>query len=536
MPQRCDICGIAALSSQPFAEERLPFWRPKRYCPACHNKFYQRVYIVLTAIPFVLGCAGLVEAGFHPMRLLESTSFWFASLCLAQWLMILPHELGHAIAARVSGFTQLRILLGTGKSIFSIDLFGVPLLINLIPFGGATLFKEEGAPNRWKHIAVISAGPLVNLAAAALAWLFIDSGGLFDNIRTAPELVFWANLIVLAENIIPHGVQTPIGTIANDGMQIWSLLFRWNKPPRLEPAKVPMWEVIICQFLKWTVFLTTLSATILFGIVAFLPFLSGFRERTWQTKLTLSAIMVVLTLVAGWITIRIAKEPVARFRKPMLGGGLFRQASSWSREQEMTLRKACECAARLEFAQAEAFVTQVIATIADPNSISYAEAFLLKLQYCTSQNAIERAEQACVDFVNGEASTEQKIKILDGFVCQILYQPASPFLKNAERLARLALQIAPGTPTLKGSLGGVLAEQGCFTDAEPLLQACLDLSPALQDQGISSFYLGVVKLASGKFEEGQRLIKRGMILHSDPWLLAKAKARLKDLADKSGRA
>ena len=61
MPDHCDICGVAALESQRFAGERVPFRKPKRYCPACHRRFYYRIfagfalfYLVLSAFAMVL--------------------------------------------------------------------------------------------------------------------------------------------------------------------------------------------------------------------------------------------------------------------------------------------------------------------------------------------------------------------------------------------------------------------------------------------------------------------------------------------------
>jgi membrane-associated protease RseP (regulator of RpoE activity) len=44
-------------------------------------------------------------------------------LVIVQWFMILPHELGHAIAARLFGYTQIRILIGMGKILRAVSRF-----------------------------------------------------------------------------------------------------------------------------------------------------------------------------------------------------------------------------------------------------------------------------------------------------------------------------------------------------------------------------------------------------------------------------
>ena len=61
MAVHCDICGIEALESQEFALENVPFRRGKRYCPACHRRFYFRVYALLARVPVVCGIVGIVE-------------------------------------------------------------------------------------------------------------------------------------------------------------------------------------------------------------------------------------------------------------------------------------------------------------------------------------------------------------------------------------------------------------------------------------------------------------------------------------------
>lgn len=80
MPVCCDVCGIEALESQEFAQERLPFCRLKRYCPACHKRLYHRVYLLLALAPLFLGTIGLVEVLRGSKSFLQGTGMWFACL------------------------------------------------------------------------------------------------------------------------------------------------------------------------------------------------------------------------------------------------------------------------------------------------------------------------------------------------------------------------------------------------------------------------------------------------------------------------
>ena len=65
--------------------------------------------------------------------------------------------------------------------------------------------------------------------------------------------------------------------------------------------------------------------------------------------------------------------------------------------------------------------------------------------------------------------------------------------------------------------------------SEPLLRDCLDRSPALQDQGIASLYLGMIAAARGESHEAKKLLRCAMVLNPDGWLLQKARHTLEKL-------
>ena len=336
--------------------------------------------------------------------------------------------------------------------------------------------------------------------------------------------------------MIPQVFQTPFGPTGSDGLKLWTILFLWNKPPSAESAPVPLWELILCHILKWTVFLITLSATLLAAIGSVWVLIHPFTGVALGARVLVAAVILAFSLVSGWITFRVAREPIARTRKPLPSGGLFNPSLAHSAQQRELLARAAQELAQGRFGEAEKLCDELIASLPDINSAVYANLLLAKLDCTLKQNDFERAEKTCLDFINHDVAIQQKIRILDGFACRLLYQPSSPLLAQAEKFVRLALELAPGTLTLLGTLGGVLAEEGKFAEAEPLLRECLDRSPAMHDQGISSFYLGVVKLGTGNAKEAKRLIKRGMLMYPEPWLLAKAKIKLTKLNDRSQRS
>src|SRR5580765_351489 len=195
MPERCDICGIEALENEPFAEERLPFRRAKKYCPACHQRFYHRVHIILAVLLVVVAVLNIV-VGRGDRNLMR----WLPLICLLQWVLIIPHELGHALVARLWGYQQIRIFVGSGKPLFAANFLGFPWMFRMVPFGGVTVTKPGDKVHRLKYVAFVAAGPLVKLALGGVAWCLTGPEGLSE--RSLASLLCWANLLVLAENLI----------------------------------------------------------------------------------------------------------------------------------------------------------------------------------------------------------------------------------------------------------------------------------------------------------------------------------------------
>jgi hypothetical protein len=179
------------------------------------------------------------------------------------------------------------------------------------------------------------------------------------------------------------------------------------------------------------------------------------------------------------------------------------------------------------FAEAAMLLERLIPAVADHDSALYVHLLLIKVDSLLRQNQIDEAEKICVEYVQENVSDEQKLMMLDGFSSYVLYQSFEVHFGRAEKFARMALQIAPGKLTLKGTLGSLLVEQGNYTEGEALLNECLQKSHVLTDRAISSFYLGTIRIRTGKTKEGKRLMKWGMRMYPEPWMVAKGEALLK---------
>jgi len=303
--------------------------------------------------------------------------------------------------------------------------------------------------------------------------------------------------------------------------------------------RIPAWEVFICHVLKWSVVLVLVGGTIFFALVIFMPYLPSYRSaRSIPLAATIlwSTLFVGLASACAWYGWRVAKEPIAKVRKRTPIGRLSAEyRAAFTSEQLEMYEKMAKLFQAREFAQSEALLDRLMPAISDHNSDGYVQLLLVKLNCLLGQNQIERMEALCLDYTQQDAGKEQKIKVLDGIASYILYQSSSALLGQGERFARMGLEIAPGTLTLKGTLGSILAEQAKYGEAEQLLLECLERSVALHDRAISTFYLGMIKLRTGKTKEGQRLVKRGMKMYPEPWLVGKGDTLLKEGA-RSGRA
>lgn len=120
-------------------------------------------------------------------------AFYFGAFILALGVLIVVHEFGHFVVARLCGVKVLRFSVGFGRTLlvrrFGAD--GTEWAICVFPLGGYVKMLDEGegpvepqdlprAFNRlsvWRRMLVVVAGPLANLLLAVLLyWLLFMHG------------------------------------------------------------------------------------------------------------------------------------------------------------------------------------------------------------------------------------------------------------------------------------------------------------------------------------------------------------------------
>lgn len=98
-------------------------------------------------------------------------------------VIIIIHELGHFLLAKMNGITVLEFSLGMGPRILSFEKGGTRYSLKPFPFGGSCMMLGEdgeeegegafGTKSVWARMSVIAAGPLFNFLLAFVLSIFI---------------------------------------------------------------------------------------------------------------------------------------------------------------------------------------------------------------------------------------------------------------------------------------------------------------------------------------------------------------------------
>lgn len=116
---------------------------------------------------------------------------WIAFLATLS-LIILVHEWGHFVVARLVGVKVERFSLGFGPRLLGFIRGGTEYVVSLFPFGGYVKMAGESADERppkpweyrarsiWERILIVGAGPGINYLVGYLLFLFIFIVGVPD--------------------------------------------------------------------------------------------------------------------------------------------------------------------------------------------------------------------------------------------------------------------------------------------------------------------------------------------------------------------
>ncbi|MDE3070151.1 MAG: site-2 protease family protein, partial [Acidobacteriota bacterium] len=226
---RCENCGEEAVEQGGAATTIF-------LCPRCRRRFRRIIAahsaivfaaflgVFLVAMPlFIEGAEGTPATGGGAGRGLGGRELLAFYLALIVGMVV--HESAHALSARGLGFTVTQVHFGSGPILLKGRVAGALVAVHLMPFAGQTASRQGGAGSTpGRRAAVAAAGPLSNVALAALLW--VDRA-------VSPAILIpaaFANLLLAFENLLPRPSAGATGA-PNDGWQVLKTLTRsrWDE-------------------------------------------------------------------------------------------------------------------------------------------------------------------------------------------------------------------------------------------------------------------------------------------------------------------
>lgn len=131
-------------------------------------------------------------------------------------IITLIHELGHAFFAKIFGGTIKKIIIGTGKTLFSIK----NLEIRSVYFGTSSFEAENMEKTKFSRIITLMGGIVFNVISCIITLILCQFNVLVLNEFTLIFILFTIN--ITAFNVFP----IQYGDHLSDGMQIYKILYR----------------------------------------------------------------------------------------------------------------------------------------------------------------------------------------------------------------------------------------------------------------------------------------------------------------------
>jgi Tfp pilus assembly protein PilF len=228
MTVRCDQCGLESTQEAAFHRFAITRQRSRLYCPACWHEQQTARHATLLVLALLAGLVGLFFWYWGGQNLNVWILIAGFLYILFQILCVLPHELGHALAAWLTDMRVFTVCIGFyGRLLFSIPILGPDFAMRSVPFGGYTLKAPRSTRFfRTRYFFVVLCGPLVNLALLLVAfqvrWQLRSS----EELAWVIDIFIVCNLMVLAVNLWPRKFSIPPWPeLRTDGLALLTIPF-----------------------------------------------------------------------------------------------------------------------------------------------------------------------------------------------------------------------------------------------------------------------------------------------------------------------
>lgn len=185
----------------------------------------EKSFVLIVSLIFLAILSLEILTNYEPKKLsaLLFVLFWAPLLVI--------HELGHALMAKLLGWQVKRIVLGVGKVLVFKRWFNAPVEVRAILLEGFVQIAPKNLHRaRLKHALIYFAGPGIELVCVVVIAMMLGGfEALFtitdDYARIVLQSFAFAALVGAVFNLIPQGIITKDGSTPNDGMGILLCLF-----------------------------------------------------------------------------------------------------------------------------------------------------------------------------------------------------------------------------------------------------------------------------------------------------------------------
>jgi hypothetical protein len=164
---------------------------------------------------------GLSDSPTNPL----TAKIVLATLVIEPALIVL-HELGHFLTARLLGLDAWLMTLGVGPPLWSGKIFGVPLRLHGWPLSGLTYLGSRTRKRlRLRLWITVLMGPMTNILLIGVAELYRDA---FARLFGKDMVLMWiiVNAFLAIVNLLPHKFRRAGQLHQSDGMRLLRVPFK----------------------------------------------------------------------------------------------------------------------------------------------------------------------------------------------------------------------------------------------------------------------------------------------------------------------
>jgi len=225
---RCHQCGI--VSGEPSCFVGVSRKGPQLFAVTCitcrqpteRNGTLSKVFSVFGAMFLPI----LFLMGFRDHHSRMGFAGLVVAACLIQPLLVLSHELGHFLSARLLGLEATLVILGAGPKVWSGKILGVPLRIHGWPTMGLTFVGASSM--QWLRLRVwitVLMGPATNLLLMGAAMVLWNP---LVRVVDANIIILWIvyNALLVVVSLLPSRVRRSGQPLSSDGLQLLQIPFK----------------------------------------------------------------------------------------------------------------------------------------------------------------------------------------------------------------------------------------------------------------------------------------------------------------------